>query len=183
MNTKVVALLGESGTGKDTIKDRLCEINNVFPIIRHTTRPPREGEVNGKPYYFMDKIPPEWIVEDKWLELVKYNDWVYMTHEDVLVEGAINVGCYDQEAIEHLYMSCKEKGYDFDCFRIIVSEKERLLRQLLREENPNVREIVRRFQADVKDYENLDFPFTAFPVINNDLDKAVDIIKSILFDI
>ena len=180
MKTIVVALMGESGTGKDTIRNRLCEKTNVFPIVRHTTRPMREGESNGNPYYFMKQIPSEWIIQDKWLELVKYNDWIYMTHEDVIVEDAINVGCYDQEAVEHLYMSCQEKGYDFVCFRIMVPDKERLLRQLLREEEPNVDEIVRRYVADRKDYQNLDLPFQPFPILNIDLDKAVQIIEGII---
>lgn len=180
MSTKVIALLGESGTGKDTIKARLCEKTNVFPIVRHTTRPIRDGETNGNPYYFMKQIPPEWIIEDRWMEIVKYNDWVYMTHEDMIMEDATNVGCYDQDSVEQMYMSCQEKGYDFVCFRIIVPPKERLLRQLLREEEPNVNEIVRRYMSDTKDYENLDLPFKTFPILNLDLEKAIQMIEYII---
>jgi hypothetical protein len=38
--------------------------------------------------------------------------------------------------------------------------KVRLIRQLNREHNPNVNEIIRRYSTDEKDFSNLDFDYT-----------------------
>ena len=51
---------------------------------------------------------------------------------------------------------------------ITASDKTRLLRQLNREENPNVKEIIRRFGADVKDFENINFDYIE---INNETEE------------
>ena len=40
-----------------------------------------------------------------------------------------------------------------------VSDKERLMRQLKREKNPNVKEIVRRANADFNDFAQIDFDY------------------------
>lgn len=49
----VIALLGGSGTGKSTIENELCEHYGFKKVVTYTTRKPREGEVNGKDYYFI----------------------------------------------------------------------------------------------------------------------------------
>lgn len=43
-----------SGAGKTTLCDKLqAEFKNLYYAITATTRPPREGEVDGKSYYFL----------------------------------------------------------------------------------------------------------------------------------
>ena len=51
---KVIAICGKSAAGKDTLLQAMLNVlgNEVHEIISHTTRPPREGEVEGKNYYF-----------------------------------------------------------------------------------------------------------------------------------
>lgn len=47
---------GPSGVGKGTIKDALLpNLTDIQVSISATTRSPREGEVNGKDYFFIDK--------------------------------------------------------------------------------------------------------------------------------
>lgn len=51
---KIVILMGQSSSGKDTIQKELF-LQKKFvlkPLVLHTTRPPREGEQNGREYYF-----------------------------------------------------------------------------------------------------------------------------------
>ena len=52
---KIIALIGKSGAGKDTLLKRVLakhpEYNN---LISYTTRPPRSNEVHGRDYYFID---------------------------------------------------------------------------------------------------------------------------------
>ena len=59
----VFIISGPSGSGKDTVLKRIIETNDVNKIIGYTTRPIREGEVNGIDYYFVSKEEFENIIE------------------------------------------------------------------------------------------------------------------------
>ena len=48
-------LQGPSGSGKTTQAAHLAREKNFEKIITATTRPPREGEVHGRDYYFLDE--------------------------------------------------------------------------------------------------------------------------------
>lgn len=50
----VIVLLGASGSGKSTIENELATHHGFEKIISYTTRKPRDGEVNGKDYYFIN---------------------------------------------------------------------------------------------------------------------------------
>lgn len=48
--------MGPSGVGKTTVANRLCEMDpSLYKSISMTTRPPREGEVNGVDYHFVSE--------------------------------------------------------------------------------------------------------------------------------
>lgn len=50
----IIVLLGASGSGKSTIENELSTHHGYKKIISYTTRNPRDGEENGKDYYFID---------------------------------------------------------------------------------------------------------------------------------
>ena len=52
-------LMGKSASGKDTIYQKLLEHDTLglAHIVLYTTRPIREGEAEGREYYFTDEIP------------------------------------------------------------------------------------------------------------------------------
>ena len=54
---KIFCLMGKSSTGKDTIFKRLTEDEelNLKTIVSYTTRPVRDGEEEGKEYFFVDE--------------------------------------------------------------------------------------------------------------------------------
>lgn len=52
----IIIVSAPSGAGKTTLCDKLqAEFKNLHYAITATTRPPREGEVNGKSYYFLSE--------------------------------------------------------------------------------------------------------------------------------
>jgi len=51
----MLVISGPSGCGKSTICRRLVEDPRVEFSVSATTRPPREGEVDGRDYFFVDK--------------------------------------------------------------------------------------------------------------------------------
>ncbi len=46
-------LMGKSACGKDTILNELVKYNFI-PLVSNTTRPIRDGEINGKDYFFIN---------------------------------------------------------------------------------------------------------------------------------
>ena len=153
---KVLALMGPSGSGKDTVLKEVLKKNpnDFHKIINCTTRPMREGETNGVDYFF---ISPETFAEQvlnfDMIEATNFNDWFYGTSKDALVNNAINIGVFSPEAVEALLESPE---IELMVLELAASDKTRLLRQLNREANPNVHEIIRRFKADEEDFADLD---------------------------
>lgn len=157
MKYKVMALCGEAGSGKDTILNALIRKNpNLFHlIIGCTTRPPREGEKDGVNYHFLTVDDfAEKISNDEMLEATCFNNWMYGTEYAALSEDKINIGVFNPEGIETLSL---DKKIDMYAYYIEVSDKERLIRQLNRETNPDVFEIIRRFRTDCEDFSDLKF--------------------------
>ena len=163
---KIIALIGEAGSGKDRIlKEVLAAAPTAFnEIISCTTRPPREGEVDGVNYFFIDAEEFAYkVLNYEMLEATSFNDWFYGTSYDTLRSDILNIGVFNPDGIRAIE---GRSDIDLIVFRITCSDKIRLLRQLNREENPNVDEIVRRYKTDKEDF--CDLEFTYYEVENND---------------
>lgn len=87
MNTKTLFIIsGPSGSGQDSIIEGLAERFPLERVITSTTRKPRTGESDGKPYYFLSHADFEQrIAEGKFIEWAKeYNDKLYgVTKEEL----------------------------------------------------------------------------------------------------
>lgn len=176
----IIALIGEAGSGKDTLmKEILSQTKDLHEIISCTTRSPREGEINGINYYFLTEEDfNQKILNEEMLETTCFNNWFYGTSYDSLKSDCINIGVFNPDGIVSIM---KHKDIKIMVYYIQANEKQRLLRQLNREENPNVKEIIRRYSTDLKDFKNLDFYYNILE--NNTLDDLVHNTKTILFDI
>lgn len=170
---KIITLIGEAGTGKDTLMQRILTDYPLHfnEIISCTTRPKREGEIEGVNYYYL--TPEEFayeVLNGNMLEATCFNDWFYGTPYDSLRSDCYNIGVFNPDGIRAMMGT---PGIELYVFKVVCSDKVRLLRQLYREDNPNVDEIVRRYSADKTDFSDLEFEYTE---INNneleDLDKS-----------
>ena len=71
----LVVVSGFSGAGKGTLmKELLSRYDNYALSISATTRSPREGEVDGKEYFFVSRERFETMIEQD--ELIEYADYV-----------------------------------------------------------------------------------------------------------
>lgn len=164
---KIFCVMGKSATGKDTIYQKLLNESNLElkRIIPYTTRPIREGEVEGREYHFcteedVQKMDKEGrIVELRAYDTV-YGIWKYFTVDD----GNILLDKENYLLIGTLEAYTKIRDY-FGKDKVLpiyieVEDGERLLRAIAREKSqdvPKYEEMCRRFLADAKDFseENL----------------------------
>lgn len=182
----IIALMGKAGAGKDALmKTCLAQHPRWHEIISYTTRPPREGEIDGVNYHFVTEEEfKEKIKNHEMLEHTCFNNWFYGTSEDSLDKNCLNIGVFnpsgiikiqkEQERRATYTMEYTDAQINLQTFYITTSDKERLLRQLNREENPDVNEIIRRWQADEKDFQLLNFTFVNYTMLDNsgDLNDA-----------
>ena len=62
----LVILSGVAGAGKDTIKKQLIErMENVESLPSFTSRPRREGDIEGQTYHFVTRQEFEKMIEDQ----------------------------------------------------------------------------------------------------------------------
>lgn len=58
MKPIIIAIVGASGSGKTTLSLYLQEHEGIPAICSYTTRPIRDGEVNGREHWFVDQNYP-----------------------------------------------------------------------------------------------------------------------------
>ena len=151
---KVIALVGKAGAGKDCLLREVLSGNikdyDLHEIVSYTTREPRQGETDGIDYHFVDKYTFADMVHDgRMLEYTKFNNWMYGTALDSLSAEKTNIGVFNPAGIISLM---NRPDIDLYVIYITATDKERLIRQLTREEEPNVREVLRRYDADEDDF-------------------------------
>ncbi|TGD20183.1 nucleoside/nucleotide kinase family protein [Levilactobacillus suantsaiihabitans] len=84
MTPKVLVITGATGTGKTTVQNYLVSHYPVTKVITHTTRPPRQGEVDGVDYYFET---PASFPQNHYLESVVYAGYHYGSSKEGLARG------------------------------------------------------------------------------------------------
>ena len=174
---KIIALIGEAGSGKDTIMRNVLKVRpGLHEIVSCTTRPMREGEREGVNYFYLTKEAfAEKVINGEMFEATSFNGWFYGTAKQSMDETVVNIGVFNPEGIEALFES---NEVDVTVYYVRATDKNRLLRQLNRENNPDVDEIIRRFKADREDFCELDFDYIKLP--NNTLDDMDAAVRMIL---
>lgn len=186
---KIYCVMGKSASGKDSIYQELldCKSLSLKKIVPYTTRPIREGEVDGENYFFCseDKVK-ELEKAGKIIELRAYDTiygvWKYFTVDD---------GQIDLEDNNYLLIGTLEtytKIRDFfgntkvEPIYIEVEDGERLMRALSRErleKKPKYDEMCRRFLADTQDFseENLQKAEIKRRFYNRDFKETIEEIQ------
>ncbi len=182
MSYKIIALIGQSGAGKDRmLKELLKSKRNYHEIISCTSRPPREGEVDGINYHFLSNDEfAEQLLEDAFMEATVFNNWAYGTRYQDLDEEKINIGVFNPDGIYNLL---ERKDIELKVYYLQVSDKTRLIRQLQRETEPNIEEIIRRYKTDKIDFADLDFKYEIlFNETPSDFFMSLDFIEMAHFN-
>jgi len=155
---KILCIMGKAGAGKDTLMGEILNLfPNIFsPVVSFTSRPKREHEIEGVSYYFIPKSKFLLKIKDRsMIEWTYFNNWYYGTAQESFSKDKINICVCNPEGVRHF----KKLGFDIMPIYIDVKDKTRLLRQLNREDDPDVKEIIRRYTTDEKDFQNLEYEF------------------------
>ena len=156
-----VVLIGASASGKSTLQTMLINREPCFKkIVTYTTRPPRDGEVNGVDYHYVSV--------EKFTELANsgffaehnsYRGWMYGTPK-----------CDLQKDYEHHiivltpagYREFKKNNIEALSVYIDVDRRSRLINNLKR--GDDIEEAYRRSLSDVGQYDG----------VKNEVDYVID---------
>ena len=179
----LVILSGVAGAGKDTIKKELIKrMENVESLPSYTSRPIREGDVEGGTYHFISREEFETMIEnEEFYEYDIHHNQYYGTSRKLLNEkiksGKIIVKDIDVNGTEHL----KELlGNDTKVVTIFLRVPKEELKHRLenRIDKPSPQEIILRLNRF--DYEESRISLYDYVLKNNDLEKTVRIIMTII---
>lgn len=146
----MIVLVGESASGKSTIEKILVNKYGRKKIVSYTTRKPRDGEVNGIDYHFVDDATFNKMVEDeKFAEHAVYNGWQY---------GIAKEDCTDDKVAvltpHGMRMVKKIDGINITSFYIKVPRRDRLIKIL--ERGDDIEESYRRNLSDVGMFDGIE---------------------------
>ena len=186
---KIYCICGKSSSGKDTVYKRLLADKELKlnQLVTYTTRPIREGEVNGREYFFIDEAKALQLHEEgKIVESRAYNTvfgiWKYMTVDDGDLEldkkSYIVIGTLESYVQIRNYFG-KDKVVPV---MIDVDDGERLERALKRERqqaSPKYDEMCRRFLADSADFseEKVKSAGIEKVFVNDDLEYCISKVR------
>lgn len=183
---KIICLLGQTSSGKTTLEQKVLRIlhkkgYDIIPLTSATTRPMRDYEKQFDPYYFVsDTEFNELVQQGKMAEYSSYKvangeTWYYGTpsglvdlekHTYLKVANPQGyrqfINHYGKENVIGIYLYC--------------GEKERLLRSLVREENPNCEEICRRFLSDKASFDGIESEVIASVFNQDNIDVSAEVV-------
>ena len=176
----LIVLSGPSGSGKNTVCDEVKKNNpNIWESISMTSRKPRNGEIDGKAYYFVSEEEfEENIKEDKMLEYAKFAGNYYGTPrgkvqehldkgEDVIlvieIQGALQI----KKKIPHALF----------IFLLPPSMRE-LKRRLTDRHTESKEKVMERFETAYKEINELSK--YNYVIVNDEVKTAADKLEAII---
>lgn len=157
----VIGICGKSAAGKDSTATRLVEEYKKIgipakKIISYTTRPPREGEVDGVDYHFVDL---ETFIDMQYkymfVEHTEFRSWRYGTAINSFEEDCVNVCVLNPAGMSKLQTRYPWYLEACECFYLKVPLFVRLKRSIKREHTFKW-EFIRRVFADWKNFSGYD---------------------------
>lgn len=148
----MLVLVGKSCVGKDTIQKKLINDYGMEKVVTYTTRPPREGEVDGVDYHFIkgDRETLSFV----FAELTEYHvangeTWHYGSSVSSYEDSDNKVIILNPEGLK----AVRDMGYKIFAVEITAPEKEIKRRQM--ERGDDELEAQRRFEQDILDFKDI----------------------------
>ena len=169
----MIILSSPSGAGKTTLVNLLSKLENFIVSISHTTRQPRENEVQNKDYYFVNENEFKRLINNQeFLEYAKvFNNFYGSTKTQVInnLDNGKNV-LFDIDWQGADQIKNKKLDYKLITFFILPPSKKVLFERLSNRDMKDkliVDERMKQFGRDVLHWINYDYV-----VINDDLNNC-----------
>ena len=180
-NGMMFVLSSPSGVGKTTLTKKIAENNKSFIIsISHTTRTPRPNEIDGKDYYFVNKLKFDSLIKtNSFYEHAKIFDNYYGTLKEPvlksLLQGKDVLFDIDWQGTQQLK---KIKDLELVTFFILPPNIQILKKRLLDRHNGQKKIILQRmnkFNEEVSHWNEYNYV-----VVNDDLEICYNKILNII---
>lgn len=180
--SKLYILLGRSASGKTTVAEELIERNFGEFLVSYTTREPREGEINGIDYHFVDNKEFE-----KTKMIASFSagkNWHYGVSRDSLFsDNNLFFPVISSSYALEVAKEAKALGVEVTVIYLNIDREERIKRLLLRGDDKD--SIKRRIEieeseGDINPLDFKDFEFYIFKEpysVEVYVDKIKEIIK------
>ena len=168
----LIVISGFSGAGKGTLMKKLIENYNQYALsVSMTTRGPREGEVNGREYFFVTKEQFEDRIEQGgFVEHACYCGNYYGTPRDYVEEQLSEGRDVILEIEIQGAMKIKEKFPDAVLLFVMAPSAEVLYRRLTGRGTADPKVIMERLNRATE--ESVGIEKYDYVIINDDLDKC-----------
>ena len=178
----MVILSSPSGAGKTTLVKLLSEKDNFNISISHTTRKPRNKEVQDKDYYFVDEKEFKRLINnEEFLEYAKVFNNLYGTTRSPVINKLRNgenvIFDIDWQGADQI--KNKKLDYKLITFFILPPSREILFERLSNRDMKDkliAEERMKEFNRDVLHWINYDYV-----IINDNLEKCYNKIKNLIF--
>ena len=180
-NGMMFVLSSPSGAGKTTLTKKIAENNKSFIIsISHTTRTPRPNEIDGKDYYFVNKLKFDTLIKtNSFYEHAKIFDNYYGTLKEPVLkslsQGKDVLFDIDWQGTQQLK---KIKDLELVTFFILPPNIQILKKRLLDRHNGQEKIILQRmnkFNEEVSHWNEYNYV-----VVNDDLEICYNKILNII---
>lgn len=157
MNTNgKIVIVGRGGSGKDFLRKKFQEKGFKY-CVSYTSRPIREGEIDGKDYIFTTAQYFNTIYS-LFYEIDEFNDWKYGTLEGDFIES--NLFIMTPRGVNNIKPEDRKK-----CFVIFIDPPEEIIKERLTQRK-DADSADRRIEADNKDF--LEFTNYDIRITNHD---------------
>ena len=182
MNHKgiLIVVSGFSGAGKGTLmKEMVARYDNYALSVSMTTRKPREGEIDGVSYFFVDKDTFEKTIEqDGLIEYARYVENYYGTPKAWVQEQMANGKDVILEIEIQGALKVKEKFPDALLLFVMPPSAKELKKRLVGRGTETEDVIDSRMRRAVQEAEGIEH--YDHVVINDKLDECVEQIHAII---
>lgn len=122
MQPTIIAIVGASGSGKTYLSKLLQNELNVFLIVSYTTRPAREGEIEGIDHYYIDNTHR--FCRSQMLSYTRFAEHEYFALEDQVPPQKHCAYVVDERGVKYLK---ETKSHKFNIVSIRVESATEIL--------------------------------------------------------
>ncbi len=174
-----IILSGSSGAGKNTVINELQRNNENFVLMpTYTTREKREGEVEGKPYFyiekevFQDKIKNSEFIEHEFIHNNYYGS-SYLIFDDYIRKGNILIKDIGVEGAQNLSKKLADRTKIIKVF--LTVKKGELKNRLIGRGEKQIKLRLGRYNYEQKQLNKFDYI-----IYNEDLLETTALINSLI---